>query len=101
MINQGGLLTLVDRGTVTAVASVVVFVAICKAYNRFIAKPGESYPDVAIAKMAIFGIVAVFGTRVAVTSLESRKALAPCEGSAPPRHCGGIPSVPELTRVVR
>ena len=91
---------MVDRGTVTAVASVVVFVAICKAYNRFIAKPGESYPDVAIAKMAIFGIVAGFGTRVAVTSLESRKALAPCEGSSPPRHCG-IPSVPELTRVVR
>lgn len=93
------------RETVIAVMTVVTFVMTCKMYNHFIAKPKESYSDVDITKFTILGILSVFVTKGAVTTLFERSIdLSASIGIAPsitPEVKVTTPSVPCLVKLVR
>lgn len=101
------LLSGLDKDTVIAGLSVVAFVALCKLYNIFLSHPKEHFSDLAIAKLAILGILACAVTRACVTALFEQSidvssvitgAMAKQEGASTPVS---PPGIPKLTRLVR
>ena len=102
------LLSGLDKDTVIAGISVVAFVALCKLYNIFLSHPKEYFSDLAIAKLAILGILACVLTRAGVTaffeqSIDVSSAIGlmakqeEAAATLPPLH----PGIPKLTRLVR
>lgn len=63
------LLSGIDKDTVIAGSTVVVFVSLCKLYNIFLSHPKEYFSDLAIAKLALLGIMACVVTRACITAL--------------------------------
>ena len=103
------LLAGVQPSTVIAVTSVILFIALCKAYNVFIAKPKEHVTDLTIAKMAILGVISVLFARVSITTLfEQRLSFTSAVGIEQGNGAAFIPKLdvaappppPRLTRVV-
>ena len=93
-----------DREIVIAVMTVVTFVTTCKMYNHFIAKPKESYSDVDITKFTILGILSVFATKGAVTTLFERPIdLSASVGLTPSvtPEVKATSTVPSLVKLVR
>lgn len=104
------LLSGLDKNTVIAGLSVVAFVALCKLYNIFLSHPKEYFSDLAIAKLAILGILACTVTRACVTALFEQSIdvssvitgplgmMAKQEGASTPPP---PPGIPKLSRLVR
>ena len=104
------LLSGLDKDTVVAGLSVAAFVALCKLYNIFLSHPKEYFTDLAIAKLAILGILACVVTRASVTALFEQSIdmssaitgplgmMGKQEGVSAPLH---PPGIPKLTRLVR
>lgn len=105
------LLSALDKDTIVAGLSVVAFVSLCKLYNIFLSHPKEYFSDLAIAKLAILGVLACALTRACVTVLfeqsldvtsvltekmvSMRTQETPSITTQSPQH------VPKLTRLVR
>jgi len=93
-----------NKEHVIAISTVVVFVAAVKMYNVFLAAPMESYSDVDIAKFAIIGTFAVFGTKAAITALFERSIDVGAAVGVPETAqiaAPQQPQIPSLTRLVR